>query len=131
MGQWVCHPRHVCFQNLSDVEMEQELGLGNPLHRLKVRLAAQEMDNLTSGTTAGVISEPVCCVYLMYLFIPLFVFTLFFVVVCSLLLFQFTVSTGLDYKWISRYWIPSLGLSQYSVSYCLDHYDNSFYGVIL
>ena len=74
--------------NLSDGEMERELGLRNPLHRLKLSLAVQSMLKAQSGQ---VLPHPMIS----------------------------PKESGVDHKWVSYSWIPTLGLQQYAVS-CQD-----------
>ncbi|NXX87232.1 LIPA1 protein, partial [Urocolius indicus] len=101
---------------LSDTEIQREIGISNPLHRLKLRLAIQEIMSLTSPsapptsrTTTGnvwVTHEEMENLTATQQTVSLYL---------SLNLFQTqTLAYGdMNHEWIGNEWLPSLGLPQY------------------
>ncbi|ETE61450.1 Liprin-alpha-2, partial [Ophiophagus hannah] len=112
---------------LSDTEIQREIGISNALHRLKLRLAIQEMVSLTSPsapptsrTSSGNVwvtheeMETMAPSTKMVIFLSLREF-------CRLVLtdteegsWAQTLAYGdMNHEWIGNEWLPSLGLPQY------------------
>ena len=86
------------MSELNEEEIQRQIGITNPLHRLKLRLAIQEITNLTwpSGPRTSVtVSCPSIGVHV------------------ESRPSQSLAFGEMDHEWIGNEWLPSLGLPQY------------------
>uniref|UniRef100_A0A4W3JK30 PTPRF interacting protein alpha 4 n=1 Tax=Callorhinchus milii TaxID=7868 RepID=A0A4W3JK30_CALMI len=96
---------------LSDTEIQREIGISNPLHRLKLRLAIQEMVSLTSPSAPPTSRTSSGNVWLTHEEMENMAAMAKTV---SLSLFTCTLAYGdMNHEWIGNEWLPSLGLPQY------------------
>uniref|UniRef100_A0A8C9VRH7 PTPRF interacting protein alpha 2 n=1 Tax=Scleropages formosus TaxID=113540 RepID=A0A8C9VRH7_SCLFO len=98
---------------LSDTEIQREIGISNPLHRLKLRLAIQEMVSLTSPSAPPTSRTPSGNVWVTHEEME----TLAAPTKTSDSeegSWAQTLAYGdMNHEWIGNEWLPSLGLPQY------------------
>uniref|UniRef100_A0A6Q2XPS4 SAM domain-containing protein n=1 Tax=Esox lucius TaxID=8010 RepID=A0A6Q2XPS4_ESOLU len=100
---------------LSDTEIQREIGISNPLHRLKLRLAIQEMVSLTSPSAPLTSRTSSGNVWLTHeemenLASSTKAVSAIWVVPSH----PTTLAYGdMNHEWIGNEWLPSLGLPQY------------------
>uniref|UniRef100_A0A3P8VHX8 PTPRF interacting protein alpha 1 n=1 Tax=Cynoglossus semilaevis TaxID=244447 RepID=A0A3P8VHX8_CYNSE len=97
---------------LSDTEIQREIGISNPLHRLKLRLAIQEIMSLTSPSAPPTSRTTTGNVWVTHEEMESLAATP--LTVSSVFLCPQTLAYGdMNHEWIGNEWLPSLGLPQY------------------
>ncbi|NWX58492.1 LIPA1 protein, partial [Promerops cafer] len=103
---------------LSDTEIQREIGISNPLHRLKLRLAIQEIMSLTSPSAPPTSRTTTGNVWVTHEEMENLTATQQTVSLQLSLSLNFfpnqTLAYGdMNHEWIGNEWLPSLGLPQY------------------
>eukprot|EP00062_Callorhinchus_milii_P018018 gi/632971037/ref/XP_007901975.1/ PREDICTED: liprin-alpha-2 [Callorhinchus milii] len=97
---------------LSDTEIQREIGISNPLHRLKLRLAIQEMVSLTSPSAPPTSRTPSGNVWVTHE--EMENLTSAARMESEEGSWAQTLAYGdMNHEWIGNEWLPSLGLPQY------------------
>uniref|UniRef100_A0A7M4FDC3 PTPRF interacting protein alpha 3 n=1 Tax=Crocodylus porosus TaxID=8502 RepID=A0A7M4FDC3_CROPO len=96
--------------NLSDTEIQREIGISNPLHRLKLRLAIQEMVSLTSPSAPATSRTSTGNVWMTHEEMESLTAT---TKSCPPLSWQILAYGDMNHEWVGNEWLPSLGLPQY------------------
>ncbi|XP_075967690.1 liprin-alpha-2 isoform X3 [Anarhichas minor] len=99
---------------LSDTEIQREIGISNPLHRLKLRLAIQEMVSLTSPSAPPTSRTASGNVWLTHEEMETMAAPSKTHQCADSSRFHQTLAYGdMNHEWIGNEWLPSLGLPQY------------------
>ncbi|AWO98199.1 putative liprin-alpha-2-like [Scophthalmus maximus] len=99
---------------LSDTEIQREIGISNPLHRLKLRLAIQEMVSLTSPSAPPTSRTPSGNVWLTHEEMETMAAPSKTKSQSEEGSWAQTLAYGdMNHEWIGNEWLPSLGLPQY------------------
>uniref|UniRef100_A0A8D3A5W0 PTPRF interacting protein alpha 3 n=1 Tax=Scophthalmus maximus TaxID=52904 RepID=A0A8D3A5W0_SCOMX len=96
--------------NLSDTEIQREIGISNPLHRLKLRLAIQEMVSLTSPSAPASTRSSTSNVWMTHAEME----SLNAATKPPVSSPGSILAYGdMNHEWVGNDWLPSLGLPQY------------------
>uniref|UniRef100_A0A3P9QCU4 PTPRF interacting protein alpha 3 n=3 Tax=Poeciliinae TaxID=586240 RepID=A0A3P9QCU4_POERE len=95
--------------NLSDTEIQREIGISNPLHRLKLRLAIQEMVSLTSPSAPASTRSSTSNIWMTHAEMESLAAATKPVRTASIIL----AHGDMNHEWVGNEWLPSLGLPQY------------------
>ncbi|XP_076845880.1 liprin-alpha-2 isoform X3 [Brachyhypopomus gauderio] len=99
---------------LSDTEIQREIGISNPLHRLKLRLAIQEMVSLTSPSAPPTSRTPSGNVWVTHEEMETLAAPSRTKSESEEGSWSQTLAYGdMNHEWIGNEWLPSLGLPQY------------------
>ncbi|XP_064178190.1 liprin-alpha-3-like isoform X2 [Anguilla rostrata] len=98
--------------NLSDTEIQREIGISNPLHRLKLRLAIQEMVSLTSPSAPASTRSSTSNVWMTHAEMESLA-TATKPELKEISWDQILAYGDMNHEWVGNEWLPSLGLPQY------------------
>ncbi|XP_041425591.1 liprin-alpha-3 isoform X2 [Xenopus laevis] len=98
--------------NLSDTEIQREIGISNPLHRLKLRLAIQEMVSLTSPSAPATSRTSTGNVWMTHEEMETLAATTK-PETKEISWEQILAYGDMNHEWVGNDWLPSLGLPQY------------------